>query len=166
VPRGTDAQGVFISSKKVPYGVGLTLMSRPMTDGGSFLSPPHIFRGSFLPFFAIHISTSFGQLTAPTGLTCHLSKGVSPCRTSTIVVQRHVGVGQIGRESEAHACLRGRTNGEEARTVGPVVFRQLDGSLDGSRPVSIGLPDLPGPPLVWLLHFARVPVHSSFFRRI
>jgi hypothetical protein len=50
--RGTNThQGVFISSKKVPYGVGLTLMSRPRTDGGSFLSPPHIFRGSFLFYF-------------------------------------------------------------------------------------------------------------------
>jgi hypothetical protein len=119
-PRGTDAhQGVFISSKKVPYGVGLTLMSRPRTDGGSFLPPPHIFRGSFLFFRHSHFDQC-RQLTAPAGPTGRpLSKGVSPCRTSTVVVQRHVGLGQIERESEAHACLRGRTNGEEARTVGP-----------------------------------------------
>lgn len=53
--RGTDAhQGVFISSKKVPYEVGLTLMSQPRTDGGSFRPPPLIFRGSFLLFCHSH----------------------------------------------------------------------------------------------------------------
>jgi hypothetical protein len=59
--RGAVAhQGVFISSKKVPYGAGLTLMAPPTTDTGQTgnLSdpPPHIFRGSFLFFFAIRHS--------------------------------------------------------------------------------------------------------------
>jgi hypothetical protein len=62
MPRGAVAhQGVFISSKKVPYGAGLTLMAPPTTDTGQTgnLSdpPPHIFRGVFLSF-TIHISTS------------------------------------------------------------------------------------------------------------
>jgi hypothetical protein len=134
---------------------------RPRTDDGSFRPPPHIFRGSFLFFRHSH----FDQLTDSTGLTGRLSEGVSPCRISTAVVQRHVGLGQIERESEAHASFRGHTSGVEARTVGPVVFRGRCYQIDGSRPVSIGLPNLPGPPLVCLLHFARVPVHSSLFRR-
>jgi hypothetical protein len=106
MPRDAVAhQGVFISSKKVPYGAGLTLMAPPTTDTGQRgnLSdpPPHIFRALslFLPF-TIHI------LTDPTGLTCRLSEGVSPCRTSTAVVQRHVGLRQIGREGEARASSR------------------------------------------------------------
>jgi hypothetical protein len=109
MPRGAVAhQDAFISSKKVPYGAGLTLMAPPTTDTGQTgnLSdpPPHIFRGAFLSFrhspFAIHISTD------PTGLTCCLGQGVSPCRTSTSVVQRHVGLRQIGREGEARASSR------------------------------------------------------------
>jgi hypothetical protein len=128
IPRGAVAhQGVFISSKKVPYGAGPT-HHRHRTDGESFRpSTSHFQRGVslFLPF-AIHI------LTNPTGLTCRLSEGVSPCRTSTAVVQRHVGLRQIGREGEARASSKGRTNGEEARTIGPVVLRRGCYQLDGS----------------------------------
>jgi hypothetical protein len=62
-PRGTSThQGVFISSKKFPYGVGLTLMSPPTTDQGQTgdLSDPHLtFLEGRFSFFAIHILTSF-----------------------------------------------------------------------------------------------------------
>jgi hypothetical protein len=165
MPRGAVAhQGVFISSKKVPYGAGLTpdadgpTHHRHRTDGESFRPSTSYFQRGVSLFspFAIHISTD------PTGLTCRLGQGVSPCRTSTSVVQRHVGLRQIGREGEARASSSGWTNGEEARTVGPVVFRRGCYQLDGSRLVSTGLVLLPGPLRICLLHFASSSSFSPF----